>query len=796
MGHPLIHDFGDWLSTAVFLINCTVIVTVCEAMRRANTRARLAQEQAETSNRAKSIFLANMSHELRTPLNAVLGFSRLLRYAPDVTEEQVTSLDIITHSGEHLLNLINNILDISKIESGRVVLEEANTDLYQLLHEMQSLNYIKAMEKGLDFNIEPAPDLPRHVVVDSGKLKQVLINLIGNAVKYTNRGRIVLRAKPVEREAAAQVWVRFEVEDTGPGIREEDRERIFHSFVQLGDQPPSEAGTGLGLAISKQNVGFMGGRIGVTTAAGQGAVFYFELPMTVLTATGAPVKPAQSRITGLAEGQPRFRLLIVEDQPEGRLLLTRLMSPLGFELREAVNGQAAVTLFEQWHPDLIWMDIRMPVMDGLEATRRIKATEAGGRTKVIALTAHALEEERLDILAVGCDDFIRKPYRETEIFDALVKHLGVHFSHAEESAPAVAETIKLNAAQLSILPQALILELRAAGELLDGPRSLEVIARINDLDQDLGQGLRRMVDNLQYQELLGLVDNPAEPGPVEQVGDGDSFAGGIMIVDDIPVNLRLLADILNGAGYPVRPAGNGPLALRSVQAGLPELFLLDIKMPEMDGYELCRRLKADDRTRAIPVIFISAWEDEREKVKSFQAGGVDYITKPFRAEEVLARVKTHLTLRRVQSDLERRNTELRAARDTLEEKVEERTAEVMDANARLTEEITERRQNEIELQEKNSEIERFTYMISHDLKSPLVTVKTFLGYLEQDLSKADAERIEKDMYYIRTAADKMGQLLEALLEISRIGRMSNTPVRVTFQELFEEARSMVAGGIA
>ncbi|MBF0524286.1 MAG: DUF4118 domain-containing protein, partial [Deltaproteobacteria bacterium] len=189
VGHPLIHDFGDWLSMAVFLINCTVIVTVCEAMRRANTRARLAQEQAETSNRAKSIFLANMSHELRTPLNAVLGFSRLLRYAPDVTEEQVTSLDIITHSGEHLLNLINNILDISKIESGRVVLEEANTDLYQLLHEMQSLNYIKAMEKDLDFNIELTPDLPRYVVIDSGKLKQVLINLIGNAVKYTNRGR-------------------------------------------------------------------------------------------------------------------------------------------------------------------------------------------------------------------------------------------------------------------------------------------------------------------------------------------------------------------------------------------------------------------------------------------------------------------------------------------------------------------------------------------------------------------------------------------------------------------------------
>ena len=218
-----------------------------------------------------------MSHELRTPLNAVLGFSRLLKSGPDVTPRQQEALDIIVRSGEHLLNLINNVLDMAKIESGRVVLEESEVDLHQLLHEMQSLMGVGAAEKGLQFTLERAPDLPRFVAVDAGKLRQVLLNLVGNAIKYTDSGGVKLRARLASvRNGAEKAQVRFEVEDSGPGISQEDCQRIFSPFVQLGGQASAQAGTGLGLAICKQYVELMGGQIGVASEPGQGIGVLFQ----------------------------------------------------------------------------------------------------------------------------------------------------------------------------------------------------------------------------------------------------------------------------------------------------------------------------------------------------------------------------------------------------------------------------------------------------------------------------------------------------------------------------------------
>jgi CheY-like chemotaxis protein len=377
-----------------------------------------------------------MSHELRTPLNSVIGFSRLLATDPEATTSQKQSLNVITRSGEHLLNLINNVLEISKIESGRVELEQTTVDLRHLLQDIQILMHARAKEKGLKFTTEQAGHLPRHIIADPGKLRQVLLNLTDNAIKYTQRGGATLRTDAVDPLNKNRKRLRFEVKDSGCGIDAEDRDRIFTPFVQLADPSNANAGSGLGLAICKQYVELMDGHIGVQSEPGKGSLFYFEIPATVPSSKSVGVESSHDRVVGVAPDQPRYRLLIAEDQPINRMLLRKILEPLDFELREADNGQTALTHFEQWQPHLIWMDIRMPVMDGMEATRRIKATEAGRRTKIIAVTAHALEEERTEILAAGCDDFIRKPYQVTEIFECLAKHLGVHYITAAETSAA------------------------------------------------------------------------------------------------------------------------------------------------------------------------------------------------------------------------------------------------------------------------------------------------------------------------------------------------------------------------
>ena len=525
---------------ALFMTGTIIDIT---RLKRAEAELEEAKARAEAANREKSRFLANMSHELRTPLNAVLGFSRLLKNGSDATPQQQETLDIVVRSGEHLLNLINNVLDMAKIESGRMALEESEIDLHQLLHEVQSLMGVGAAEKGLHFGLEPAADLPRFVGVDAGKLRQVLLNLIGNAIKYTDSGGVKLRARLADRVGQAfqpagargfpapcaapgdskvaltgrleslpykTVQVRFEVEDSGPGIKQEDAERIFLPFVQLGEQSPAQAGTGLGLAICKQYVELMHGEIGVVSELGKGSVFQFTIPVTVLPSVAEPAEENRHRrVVGLAEGQPPCRLLIAEDQQDNRLLLRRLLSPLGFELREASNGQEAVAVFEQWHPALIWMDIRMPVMDGLEAVRRIRASQAGAETKIIALTAHALEEERGPIMAAGCDDLVRKPFREQELFDAMARHLGLKFIY--DNAPGHqggedAPGLQVGPEQFEGLPAELLRELRQAVIELDTARTQALIEQVSARDASLGRALNTLAAQLDYKRLLKLIE--------------------------------------------------------------------------------------------------------------------------------------------------------------------------------------------------------------------------------------------------------------------------------------------------
>ncbi len=510
-GQAMFDKTGQKLGAVVSMYDVT-------GQKRVEAELIKARDVAEAANRAKSVFLANMSHELRTPLNAVLGFAQLMRNAPDATERQVESLNVITNSGEHLLNLINNVLDISKIESGRVLLEESATDLHQLIHEMQSLMYVKAKEKDLHFTVDQTVNFPRNANVDSGKMRQVLINLIGNAIKFTSNGAVILRAMAVAgaTENPGQMRVRFEVEDSGPGIQVEERERIFSPFVQVGERTPIETGTGLGLAISKQYVELMGGRIGVDSEPGKGSIFHFEMPVTVLPPEAVPVEPRRGRIIGLAEGQPRYRLLIAEDQPENRLLLRKLLEPFGFELWEATNGQEALSLFTEWRPHLIFMDIRMPVMNGLEAARGIKAADTSAQTRIVAITAHAYEEERREILAAGCDDFIRKPYHDVEIFDALTKHLGVRFIYEEETTTVPVAT-PVNATTLAGLPEKLLSELEQALVRIDIPAVGHVIEAIRTRDPALATALAAEATDLQFGRILRLIRSAyGETNPEEE----------------------------------------------------------------------------------------------------------------------------------------------------------------------------------------------------------------------------------------------------------------------------------------
>lgn len=384
--------------------------------------------RAEAASQAKSQFLAKISHEFRTPLNAILGFTQLMGQDPTLSAQQQKSLDIITLSGEHLLNLINDILEFSKIEANRVVLHKTNVNLYSLLDMLQAIMAPKAAAKGLQLYCERSPELPQFVTADEGKLRQVLINLLDNAIKFTLVGQVALRISETVNDQS-NVVLHFEIEDTGPGIAEDDISTVFEIFTQGNVSQTSFDGVGLGLAISQQLVNLMGGEITVSTGLHQGTKFEFDIPASLETSTQADTPPVK-KVRRLVADQMSFRILIADDEPISRKLLNKLLTSLGFQTREAANGQEAVELWESWHPHFIWMDMQMPVMNGWEATRQIRQksreTNASSPT-IVALTANAFAKDRELSLGAGCDDFVSKPFRRDELLDKLSQYLGVRY---------------------------------------------------------------------------------------------------------------------------------------------------------------------------------------------------------------------------------------------------------------------------------------------------------------------------------------------------------------------------------
>ncbi|MEG4856893.1 GAF domain-containing protein [Microcoleus sp. K1-B6] len=465
----------------------------------AETALQKAVVAADTANRAKSEFLSSMSHELRTPLNAILGFSQVMVRDSSLNNQHQQHLEIINRAGEHLLALINDILEMSKIEAGRSQLNESSFNLMRLLKTLEEMFRLKAKSKKLQLNLEVGDGVPHFVTGDEGKLRQILINLVGNAIKFTEMGSVTLRVKNQVQESlrgetaefgdtqkklagagsehseslavettaipkktgwctgfyqseslanvscvdandlrAEFLRLQFEIEDTGLGIAAEEMNKLFEPFEQTKTGQKSQQGTGLGLPISRKFVQMMGGDITVSSTPDLGSKFAFDIQISLATPSEIKILKPQKKVIGLAPNQPEYRILVVDDRADNCLVIERLLSPLGILVREARDGEEAIAVWEDWQPHLIWMDMQMPVMDGYEATRKIKAHPLGKQTVIVALTASAFEEERQTILGAGCDDFMRKPFEAKILFAKMEELLGVRYIY-EESVDAPLE---------------------------------------------------------------------------------------------------------------------------------------------------------------------------------------------------------------------------------------------------------------------------------------------------------------------------------------------------------------------
>ncbi len=474
------------------------------AAARDVTERKRYEQSLQQANRAKSVFLANMSHEIRTPMNAILGFSQLMLRDQDLTTRQCQYLETINRSGEHLLALINDVLEMSKIEAGRTTLNPSTFDLPVLLKDLELMFRARTDEKKISFSVEMIGEVPQFIVTDINKLRQVFINLLGNAVKFTEQGSIGLRVR-VDQEGASAAFLRVEIEDTGPGISPEEQDRLFRHFEQTKTGQQAGTGTGLGLAISREFVRLMGGDITLSSQVGRGSVFIVHLPLLEGDAQEVQAKNKTRHVLGLHPGRTTCRVLIVDDQEDNRQLLAQLLTPIGFETRLATNGTEAVREFEQWRPHLILMDFRMPVMDGHEAIRQIRAMAGGTDAKIIAVTASAMEENRQELLEIGADDFISKPFREVELFQKIHAHLGVEYVYAEELAAAAPhEAAELTPDCLAGWPQELILAMREAVVTADLDQLLTKILEVDARDPRVARGLRRLAVSFEYQKLLDL----------------------------------------------------------------------------------------------------------------------------------------------------------------------------------------------------------------------------------------------------------------------------------------------------
>jgi two-component system, sensor histidine kinase and response regulator len=477
-------------------------------IRNLNRQLEKTAAEAEAANQAKSAFLSTMSHEIRTPMNAILGYAQLMLRDPIQGTDAKTNLQIIVRSGEHLLALINDVLDMSKIAAGRTELHPSTFNLSGLLDDLAAMFRLRAEAKALRFEMVFDGESVPYVVADERKIRQVLINLLGNAIKFTESGQIQMHVTLGQRKDD-RLWLSARVADTGPGISEEDQKNLFQPFSQAKRSLNVQGGTGLGLAISRQFARLIGGDVTVTSNPGIGSTFRLEIPIDRGDPAVVVRRAAPRSVIAIRDGQEVPRILVVDDQLDNRNWLLKLLTSIGFSVAGAENGEAAIQKWKDWNPRLILMDVHMPVMDGLEATRRIKADPRGKETIIIALTASVMVDDRERVFQSGADDFVAKPCREDDLLEKIRATLNIAYDYEKwngSASEAVIGVPALSVENLKQLPRELIEELLNA--TFSGNKRLleELILKLRQAGDSSAHALQQLADRYEYDTLTQVLE--------------------------------------------------------------------------------------------------------------------------------------------------------------------------------------------------------------------------------------------------------------------------------------------------
>ncbi len=487
-----------------------------------NYRDLAIEKAAQTVHPEPYILLANMSHELRSPLNAILGFAQIMEQELSTTEASQENLAIINRSGEHLLSIINDVVDLAKIEINRLTLERNKVDFQAWLNNIeQSLQFL-ARDRGWEFSLIRQHNLPQGICIDERRLRQILRNLIDYCLfestpstKTSTKISVRVTSSSLETEASQQNSstkhnLLFEVENTAAALNSSELASLFDPIARVRQEQESTASSSLSLPLSRKLAQLIGGDISVShsSISGTGILFNLEIQAESTQAQASQIQSNLRRIIGLESNQTKYRILIVDDSKTNRMIMSRLLEPVGFEIEEAVNGKEAIDIWLRWQPHMIWMDLRMPVMNGYEATERIKSYSQTWHTSIVALSASTLEEEKSLFQAAGCDDFVGKPCSENVIFDKIAQHLGIRYVYEADNPTSQNDfksEFKLTADTLRIMPDQWLNQLELAASMLDRDTLSQLLQQIPSEHGDFKNALQKQINNFDFDEILSLI---------------------------------------------------------------------------------------------------------------------------------------------------------------------------------------------------------------------------------------------------------------------------------------------------